>query len=335
MIAHPEIVTSPEFVEAVRVAVMSTDEAASSALGMPPDALQKHLSQHGFTGIEAGAILVLASAMPFGLFQEGPVRVDRVATLPLVSGPSGAVERLARVPEGDQVRIERYDAPGLPSRFVVYVGPTETFSPVARTEPWDLTSNVAGVAGLPAGSIRATEQAMRDAGISSASEVQFVGFSQGGLVAARLTADGDWNAVGLETYGAPTGNVELPEGLAGMAVRNTDDFVPALAGPQLDHHLLQVERRAFEPGAPIPNELPAPAHQRSAYVATAQQIDAAASQAVREQITAMDGFTSAYTEREGSRVTVMMYSAVRGGEVASAGAAPPHAAAVSSGGSSR
>ncbi|MEO8095354.1 MAG: hypothetical protein ABI632_10515, partial [Pseudolysinimonas sp.] len=241
-----------------------------------------------------------------------PVTVDKVSTTSLTVGPRGAVERLARVPEGNQLRIERYDAPGERPRFIVYVGPTETFSPVATDEPWDLTSNVTGVEGLSAGSIRATEAAMIDAGITSSDEVQFVGFSQGGLVATRLAASADWRATGLETYGAPAGNIELPANLAGMAVRNTDDFVPALAGPQLDHHLLQVERRAFSPGSPIPTELPAPAHQRSAYVAAATEIDLAESSAVRQQLAALDAFTHDYTSREGSRVTVMMYHAERG-----------------------
>ncbi|HEX7835382.1 MAG TPA: hypothetical protein VF479_07930, partial [Pseudolysinimonas sp.] len=121
-----------------------------------------------------------------------------------------------------------------------------------------------------------------------------------------------WNAAGLETYGAPAGGITLPGDLHGMAIRNSDDFVPALAGPQVDHHLLQVERRAFTPGSPIPTAEPAPAHQREAYVATATVVDGARSDAVREQIAAMDRFTSDYTDREGSSVTVMTYHAQRG-----------------------
>ena len=119
------------------------------------------------------------------------------------------------------------------------------------------------------------------------------------------------SAVGLETYGAPTGGIALPEGLNGMAIRNTDDVIPALAGPQTDHHLLQIERRAFPPGAPIPASEPAPAHQRDAYAATASIVDAAESIAVREQIAAMDAFTTEYAQRDGSSITVMTYHAER------------------------
>jgi hypothetical protein len=311
LLEHPELITDPAFVEGVRAASMSIDDAAGSALGLPPGAAERLAAAYGFTGAEAGAAVLLLAGRPIGLFRESPVSVERVATARGDHGAIGAVERLARVPEGDQLRIERYDAPGEPPRFVVFVGPTETFSPVATDEPWDLTSNVTGVAGLDAGSLRATELAMHDAGIRATDEVQFVGFSQGGLVATRLAASGAWNAAGLATYGAPAGGIVLPSGLDGMAIRNSDDFVPALAGPQLDHTLLQVERRAFAPGSPIPTAEPAPAHQREAYVATATVIDEAKSEAVREQLSALDRFTSDYTEREGSSITVMTYHARR------------------------
>ena len=321
MLEHPDLVTSPSFVETVRAASMSLDETAGSVLGLPPGATTAVAAMAGFSGVQAGAAYLIGAAQPFGLFREGPIHVDRVNTTQVSTAPAGALGRLSRIPEVDQVRIERYDAPGEPPRFVVYVGPTETFSPVADDEPWDLTSNVQGVAGLDAGSLRATRAAMIDAGIGDSDAVQLVGFSQGGLVATRIAASGEWNVAGLETYGAPAGNIELPEGLAGMAVRNTDDFVPALAGPQLDNHLLQVERQAFAPGTIIPTELPAPAHQRSAYAATAAVIDAASSQAVCEQVAAMDAFTGEYRERDGSTVTSMLYLAGRGATKGS-GAAP-------------
>jgi hypothetical protein len=312
LIAHPELITDPAFVEGVRETVMSLDDATGSAMGLPAGSLEKLAAAYGLTGVEVSAAITMLAGGSVGLFREGPVSVTRVQTSRLIHPPSGSLDRLSRVPENDQVRIERYDAPGEPARFVVYVGPTESFAPVATDEPWDLTSNVSGVAGLGAGSLRATELAMHDAGIRSSDEVQFVGFSQGGLVAARLAASGSWNAVGLETYGAPAGGIALPEGLNGMAVRNTDDFIPALAGPQTDHHLLQVERRAFPPGAPIPSAEPAPAHQREAYAATASAVDDAESAAVREQIAAMDAFTAEYAQREGASITAMTYHAERG-----------------------
>ncbi|MBN9605605.1 MAG: hypothetical protein J0G30_03235 [Actinomycetales bacterium] len=318
LVAHPELVTNPAFVDAVRLVATSSDDATLGALhapllaslGLGDDAL-------GLTGVSLGGVALMAAARPFGLFRETPVAVT---PLPAPSGPTrpavGMEERLERVPDAGVIRIERYDAPGQPPRWEVYVPPTVTFSPGAGREPFDMTSNVAGVAGLDAGSIRAVQVAMDDAGIAGSDEVQFTGFSQGGMVAARLAASGDWNAVGLASYGGPTGNIALPEGLAGMAIRNTDDLVPALAGPQTDDHLLQIERRAFAPGDPIPPQA-APAHQREAYLATASAVDQARSGAVREQVARLDAFGRDYLDAGGS-VTVFEYETERVGATAAA-----------------
>lgn len=307
---HPQLITGPGFVEGVRMFTDGLDEGTSTFLGVPvPVALL--LGASGVTGVRSSARGLLAIGPLVGLFRETPVKVDRVA-VPQVSAPAvGAVERLERVPEVNQVRVEKYDVPGAPSRFVVYVGPTETFSPLSTTEPWDLTSNVGGVGGLDVGAYRASELAMQDAGVTASSPVQFVGFSEGGLIASMLAGSGEWNAAGIQTFGAPAGNIELPDGLSGMAVRNSDDFIPMLAGPQLDHHVLQVERRAFVAGEPLPTYHAAPAHQRDAYMATAAVVDAASSVSVREQSAALDAFTGDYVSQQGSSITVTSYHAER------------------------
>jgi hypothetical protein len=313
---HPGLITGPRFVEGVRLFASGLDEAMSSFAGVPVP-LAVALGAAGITGVRSSARTLLQVGPLLGVFRETPVTVDRVTTTRL-SGQAaaevpavGAVGRLDRVPEVNQVRIEKYDAPGEQSRFIVYVGPTESFSPVAAHEPWDLTSNVGGVGGLDVGAFRATELAMDDAGISAGAPVQFVGFSEGGLVATMLAGSGEWNAAGLQTFGAPAGNIHLPSGLEGMAIRNTDDFIPMLAGPQLDHQLVQVERQVFSPGTALPTFEAAPAHQRDGYRATAIAVDAASSSAVRQQNAALDAFAGDVASRDGASVTVMTYHGER------------------------
>ena len=211
-LTHPGLITSPRFVETVRLFASGLDESTSSFLGVPvPVAIA--LGASGVTGIRSSSRGLLTVGPLLGLFRETPVKVQRMSTTEISDPPVGAVQRLDRVPEGNQVRIEKYDAPGQPTRYVVYVGPTETFSPKADHEPWDLTSDVGGVGGLQVGAFRASELAMHDAGIPPGAPVQFVGFSEGGLIATMLAGSGDWNAVGLETFGAPAGNIALPEGM--------------------------------------------------------------------------------------------------------------------------
>jgi hypothetical protein len=307
---HPQLTSNPTFVAAVRGVADGMDEGMLTAAGVPP-ALAIALGATGRTGVSTSAGALMRIGPLLGLLEESPVDVQRVDQHPVGSAPAGAAQRLERVPEGDQVRIERYSAPGSPDRFVVYVGPTETFDPRPQGQPWDMASNVGGVGGQDVAAIRATELAMKDAGITSGSQVQLVGFSQGGMVAARIAADGEWNAVGLQTFGAPTGNVALPDGIHGMAVRNREDFIPALAGPQTDHHLLQVARTVYADPSTMPTDQAAPGHQRVAYAATAQAIDAARSHDVRSETRALDDFTGDYTRRPGSSITASVYHAVR------------------------
>ncbi|MCS0500049.1 hypothetical protein [Protaetiibacter mangrovi] len=314
MLDHPRLITSPGFSEVVRRVVTGADDAALGAAGAPPW-LPVVLGEHGLgiLGVDTSAAVIVAAGGLSGtrVFHETPVRVERIAQHSTAMAPSGAEQRLARVPDDEQVRIERYSAPGEADRFVVYVAPTQTFSPVADEEAWDLTSNVAGVAGLPAGSIRATEQAMADAGITADSEIVLVGFSQGGLVADAIAASGDWNAVGLETYGDPGGGIALPEGVRGVAVRHSDDFVVATGGPQGATDRTIVERRAYPEGSTIPTDLPAPAHQRRAYAETARLLDAARSPELRGELDAIDAFTHDYASRAGSEITTFGYRAER------------------------
>jgi hypothetical protein len=314
MLEHPELITSPAFSTLVRRIVSGVDDAALGLAGAPPW-VGLLLGEHGLgilgVGTSAGVLIAAGGASGTGYFSETPVRVERVSERRMGSAPEGAADRLARVPDAQQVRIERYEAPGEPPRYVVYVAPTQTFSPLADEEPWDLTSNVAGVAGLPAGSIRATELAMADAGITSGDEVVLVGFSQGGLVADAIAASGQWNTVGLETYGDPGGGIELPEGIRGVAVRHSDDFVVATGGAQGPTDRTIVERRAYPEGAQLPTDKPAPAHQRRAYEDTARMLDGARSPEVRAELDALDAFTREYAERDGSRMTTFSYHAER------------------------
>ena len=303
---HPELITSPEFVRFVSVVSTSIDDAVPHPLG-PPFGLSFGPSG----GAEASAVTLIALGSTVGLFRETSVVTERVSTTVGGSAPVGVRDRLDRVPEDDPVRIEKYEAPGQPPRYAVFIGPTETFSPFAETEPRDLTSNVYGVAGLSPAALRGVEQAMADAGIAGTDEVQVVGFSQGGLIATMIAGSGDWNVVGVETFGAPAGTVTLPDGVAGLAIRNTDDFIPALGGPQHDTHLVHVEREAYAGDGPIVTDEVVPAHQRSAYERTATAVDAAESSTIRQQIAALDAFATDYLDAPGGSVTVMTYDATR------------------------
>jgi len=263
----------------LRLVMSSLDDvvAGASSLGAVP---ARAIGDEGLgiVGLDTAAVLATILAGRAGALVETPVRVRRENRRPsaaVVAPPRGIADRIDRIPRGDaQVRVDRFDEPGRVPRFEVYIGGTIDFSPVATTEPWDMTSNVRAVAGIDAGSVRAAREAMADAGITSDSPVVFTGYSQGGLIAARLASSPEFATRGLITIGAPAGQVPLPDTFPAIVIEHTDDIVPATGGAQRNRGAVIVEREVFS-GRDAPSGSAVPAHALAEYRSTAALADTA------------------------------------------------------------
>ena len=295
--AHPRALTNPVLVEAVRVIVSSADDAATGRAGVPfPVSLALGDEGLGLLGVTTTAAGLVGLARPLGLLRETPVSVERLdgGTRPLgpppagaarpgaalpgrpVAPPAGFEDLAARIPsvseDAPQVRIERYGGPDDAS-WVVYIGGTAAWSPVAGEQPWDLTSNLVALADQGSGSYRAVVDAMREAGVAPGDPVVPVGHSQGGLIAAQLAASGDFNTVAVATFGGLTAQVALPADVEAVMVEHTDDLVPALGGTATgDDERLVVRREVFAE-AEVPVDRPLPAHALTAYRDTGRLMD--------------------------------------------------------------
>lgn len=306
---NPRLLTNPVLVAAVRVIVSSVDDAAAGTLGLPFP-VSVALGDEGvrMLGVTTSAAGVLAAARAAGMLREAPVSVARVGRLRPVRPPTGIGDLAARIPAvssgGPQVRIERYGGAAKPA-WLVYIGGTAQWSPVAAGEPWDLTSNVVGVADQGAGSYRAVVQAMREAGIRPTDPVIPVGHSQGGLVAAQVAASGEFNTVAVATFGAPIAQVPVPDGLPTVAVEHSDDLVPALGGATRDPDARLTVRREVYAGVEVP-AAPLPAHSLVNYRETARLVDASTEPRLAEFraiVTGLVGETPGTASRwRGSRV---------------------------------
>jgi hypothetical protein len=300
------VLSDPAFVGLVRAAVDQTDEfvaglfrsqalfAAGSALEAPENANLL---------IAAAAVVGLATGS--GALRETEVTVTRsspavrdrsgapdgiapgASALDAADGPVRGVADLAdRVPASEegapQIRIERYDAADGP-RWIVYSGGTVDFGTTPAEEPYDMTSNVHGVADasllgdlvrLPeerAASERAVREAMAAAHVAPGDPVIVVGHSAGGMVAANLAADPDLEVVAAVNLGGPAAQVSTGDTPV-LSVAHSEDLVPATGGSGLvAGGRIEVERslgeRAPEPGASFP------AHALAEYQDTARLID--------------------------------------------------------------
>lgn len=290
-----ELLTNPFTVELVRQAAMGSDDALLSAAGLPlplVDLLGDNAL--GFAGIGLTSAATVMAGRGLGLFRESDVRLGSSSSTAVDSSPSGFVDRLDRVPHpetagGPQVVVERYSTPGEPDRFEVYVAGTVTFDPVATGEPWDMTSNMTNAIGGGSGSYESVAEAMRLAGVDADSPVQFTGYSQGGATAALLAASGDYNTQGLATFGAPAGQVRLPEGFPVVMVEHLDDIVPALGGSQVNEQAVYVQRDVFG-GRDIPEQYAVPSHHYEYYAETASLMDGSDSSRLADAIGRLDAF---------------------------------------------
>ena len=283
---NPRTLTNPVVAAALRVLVSSVDDAAAGATALPfPVSVALGDQGAGLLGVTTSAAGVLAVARPLGLLRETGVTVARVARLAPARPPAGFGDLASRIPAaaagGAQVRIERY-GPADSAAWVVYIGGTADWSPGVTAEPWDLSSNVAAVADEGAGSYRAVVEAMHEAGVQPADPVVQVGHSQGGLVASQVAAFGEFNTVMVATFGAPNGQVEVPAGLAVVAVEHSDDIVPALGGLGGRPEERLVVRREVFATEPVPVHQALPAHALTAYRETAGLMDGSPEPRLRE-----------------------------------------------------
>ena len=310
---HRGLLSDPAFVRFVRLSADHADEAFAMAAHLPalggPGAVIRAPESASLVLGAAGAFGVLTGSR---VLVDGPVRVTRVdragtsaaagapsghpagspiggdhASGEVVTPPSGIGDLADRVPSGEgapQIRIERYGTESDP-RWIVYVGGTADFGVVAGAEPLDMTSNTHGVAddtkldrlrftgADSAAAERAVRAALEEAGARPGDPLVAVGYSAGGIVAAKLAADPELGAVGVVNLGGPVASAPTLEGVGVLSIEHEEDFVPATGGaghPSPDR--VTVTRSVLDPDRAYAAAVPA--HELSRYRQTAALVDA-------------------------------------------------------------
>ncbi len=252
----------------------------------------------GFAGL--GSVL--------GVLTETSVSADLVGINNSVA-PANSIAALAnRLNDTAEVgpawiRIEKFREPASPvkaadglvvpgeARYVVYIPGTQAWGPKTGSNPLDLTSNFGAISKTgSAGSERAVELAMQQAGINQASKVLFVGHSQGGLVAANISSR--YAGSKALTFGAPISQLGSALTSDTLAVEHKNDLVPRLDGKPnpLAENWVTVRHD-------LPGRDPITQHSMNGYCETATEIDTAANMGdhngglgrIREEIVQFSG----------------------------------------------
>lgn len=186
----------------------------------------------------------------------------------MAQAPQSVGERVARIPETDNpIRVERYVDSAGRAHSEVYIAGTHDWGMGTTEEPFDLNSNIALVAGIPAASLVGVQSAMTRAGIKHGERVTFTGHSQGGMIAARLAESGTYRTTGLVVVGSPTGTLSATGGYPALALRHTDDVVPRLGGSDQGSGFTTIERASTSPIGDVVG-----AHKKSGYVQMARDL---------------------------------------------------------------
>jgi len=187
----------------------------------------------------------------------------------MAQAPQSVGERVARIPETDNpIRVERYVDSAGRAHSEVYIAGTHDWGMGTTEEPFDVNSNIALVAGIPAASLVGVKSAMTRAGIKHGERVTFTGHSQGGMIAARLAESGTYRTTGLVVVGSPTGTLSATSGYPALALRHTDDVVPRLGGSDQGSGFTTIERASTSPIGDVVG-----AHKKSGYVQMARDLD--------------------------------------------------------------
>jgi hypothetical protein len=187
----------------------------------------------------------------------------------IAQAPQSVGDRVARIPETDNpIRVERYVDSAGRAHSEVYIAGTHDWGMGTTEEPFDVNSNIALVAGIPAASLVGVQSAMTRAGIKHGERVTFTGHSQGGMIAARLAESGTYRTTGLVVVGSPTGTLSATGGYPALALRHTDDVVPRLGGSDQGSGFTTIERASTSPIGDVVG-----AHKKSGYVQMARDLD--------------------------------------------------------------
>ena len=150
------------------------------------------------------------------------VGVAPASLVPTPKEPTALLDHLASLDgssNSGQFMILRHETPlgdGTSSRsWSVVVRGTQKWG-VGASNPQDMLTNFQGVGGLDTDQKRAVLAAMEMAGIDKGEPVEFVGHSQGGIVAAELATDQtlcqDYSVVSALTAGSPIAGSVPEEG---------------------------------------------------------------------------------------------------------------------------
>ena len=216
----------------------------------PAVELQKHVDfwRTGFLNgaatemLAANAVTLLPWLKPaveknIPALNTGPVKVTREESVPIRLDPSPAalLERVRLLEERGSGYIEviEVDA-GSRKAYVVVIPGTQVNEADGGANPFDLGGIVDGMGAHSERVNAAVLQSLRASGAEPGADVVAVGYSQGGIHAMNLAADGEflkeYDMKYVLTAGSPISRITLPPDVNTLHLEHRTDWVPGSDG---------------------------------------------------------------------------------------------------------
>ncbi|MDO5746279.1 MAG: hypothetical protein Q4P66_01275 [Actinomycetaceae bacterium] len=132
-----------------------------------------------------------------------------------------------------RIRVLEHQRDGKRSSYTVIIPGTQTWSPWSA-HPQNLNSNIQAAAGYQSDAEESVKAALNSLDIQPGDSVELAGYSQGGIVAARLCEDKaftkKYHVVSALTIGSPTFSMIPNKGIQMLSIENSHDIVPQLDG---------------------------------------------------------------------------------------------------------
>ncbi|MDF2508575.1 MAG: hypothetical protein K0Q52_2434, partial [Microbacterium sp.] len=189
---------------------------------------------------------------------------------------AGALQRLPST--SAQVAVEKYTMADGATRYITYVKGTQNSSPWegGGTDPWDMKSNAQLYQGERSASYQATVDALAAAGAQPGDRVDVVGYSQGGMIAAHLAMESEYDVAMQLTAGSPQES-SLGDDQTLIQLAHSDDVVAKLAAGGSAAGTGSPDSFTATREVDLPDglyDLSLKPHALEAYVETAKMVDA-------------------------------------------------------------
>lgn len=225
----------PRLLDQMRHLITACEVAAEGYFGTEASLAAR---MHEFeVPIPALASLLVIGSKGLGVWPETNVRLNLLRQQTEVAAAESISAMALRIRQAEVIwqpviRVEKYGEVIGQQKFVVYIPGTQTWTPATTSNPLDLTSNIAAMAGAElAASELGVRAALAAAGATKSDRVLLVGHSQGGLVAMNIAKDNRGQKIaGVVTLGAPVGQFKPLPAVPVLSIEHSNDIVPKLGG---------------------------------------------------------------------------------------------------------